>query len=96
MPSNSCEEEGVDIDDNDGDGGRSDAGKDQPPTINSLKGVIIAVNSKTLAKNSSFGKGHGGTDRGSRRSLGTLEPDIMLTAEALYHHNNYNHNKTKI
>ena len=83
------DEGGDDIDD-------KDAGQDQPPTKGlsnlSLKGAAtstsVAVNSKTQAKNSSSGKRGGSTAGGSRRSLGTLEPNIMLTAEALYHHNN--------
>ena len=95
-------EEDID-DQKDGDGGSSDTGggQDQPPiqsfsTLN-LKGAAMtsaAENTKTQAasrdrdnssKKSSSGKGGGG--QGKRRSLVTLEPNIMLTEEALYHHN---------
>ena len=82
-----------DIDDEDEDG--STTGQDQPPIRSfsklSSKAVTIssmAVNSKTedkSSKKSSTGKGGGG--KGKRRSLGTLEHNIMLSAEALYHHN---------
>ena len=86
-----------DIDDEDEDG--STTGQDQPPIRSfsklSSKAVTtssMAVNSKTedkSSKKSSTGKGGGGGEggKGKRRSLGTLEHNIMLSAEALYHHN---------
>ena len=79
-----------DIDDEDEDEDGSTTGQDQPPIRSfsklSSKAATtssMAVNSKTedkSSKKSSSGKGGGGGEgKEKRRSLGTLEPNIMLT-----------------
>ena len=53
--------------------------------------VVQTKSEDNSSEISSSGKeGGGGGGKGRRRSLGTSEPKITLTAEALYHHNKTN------